>query len=66
MRQGRFPRRVIFGACWSRGAYLVFGIQGDDACFMRPHNCLASFDDIGVGLALQLVGYEKQEKASLQ
>jgi hypothetical protein len=40
-------------------AYLVFGIQGDDASFMRAHNCLASLDHVGVGFALQLVGYEK-------
>jgi hypothetical protein len=54
------------GALRFERAYLVFGIQGDDAGFMRAHNCLASLDDVGIRLALQLVGNEKQEEASLE
>lgn len=33
---------------------------------MRADDRLAGFDDVGVGFALQFVGYEEQEEASLE
>lgn len=45
---------------------LILSVERDDTGFMRPYDCLASFDNIWIRLPLKFIRNEEQEEASLQ
>lgn len=52
MQHSYIPRRIIVHFVRDLMAYLVFGIERDDAGFMRTHDRLAGFDDVRICFAL--------------